>query len=240
MGDVKQQNWFAVGLDIIVVIVGIFLGMQVTDWNETRKNINDSEKFLQRIHDEVLISEKSSSRVRQRRLDLIRPLTGAAVALFDSEDKTALTDQHCAALATSHYFTISTPRLPSVAELMSAGRMQILQDDELRRDLIKLEQAFASLQTVVNQNNVVAHNLRSLHPTLIHSAPFFDAELGEMQGTYICDLAGMRKDRAFLNHASENLDTFDAYLRDGLRPWSNQIDTVHSQLDEILGISHSQ
>jgi len=35
---VKDQNWFAVGLDVIVVIVGIFLGMQVTDWNEHRKD----------------------------------------------------------------------------------------------------------------------------------------------------------------------------------------------------------
>jgi len=33
---IKEQNWFAVGLDVIVVIVGIFLGMQVTDWNDKR------------------------------------------------------------------------------------------------------------------------------------------------------------------------------------------------------------
>jgi len=34
---VKDQNWFAVGLNVIIVIVGIFLGMQVTDWNDNRK-----------------------------------------------------------------------------------------------------------------------------------------------------------------------------------------------------------
>ena len=34
---VIDQNWFAVGLDIIVVVVGIFLGMQVTEWNDDRK-----------------------------------------------------------------------------------------------------------------------------------------------------------------------------------------------------------
>ena len=32
MQHVKEQNWFAVGLDVIVVIVGIFLGMQVQKW----------------------------------------------------------------------------------------------------------------------------------------------------------------------------------------------------------------
>ena len=28
----SDQNWFAVGLDVLVVITGIFLGMQVTEW----------------------------------------------------------------------------------------------------------------------------------------------------------------------------------------------------------------
>jgi hypothetical protein len=29
MQHIKEQNWLAVGQDVIVVIVGIFLGMQV-------------------------------------------------------------------------------------------------------------------------------------------------------------------------------------------------------------------
>lgn len=37
MKHVTDQNWFAVGLDVIVVITGIFLGMQVTERNEERK-----------------------------------------------------------------------------------------------------------------------------------------------------------------------------------------------------------
>ncbi len=37
MKHVRDQNWFAVTLDVIVVITGIFLGMQVTDWNEQHK-----------------------------------------------------------------------------------------------------------------------------------------------------------------------------------------------------------
>ena len=36
---IKEQNGFAVGLDIIVVVVGIFLGMQVTEWNDYGLNL---------------------------------------------------------------------------------------------------------------------------------------------------------------------------------------------------------
>ena len=33
-----DQNWFAVGLDVVVVITGIFLGMQVSGWEEERED----------------------------------------------------------------------------------------------------------------------------------------------------------------------------------------------------------
>ena len=45
----KDQNWFAVGLDVIVVIVGIFLGMQVTEWNEERLLTKQEVKYLKAL-----------------------------------------------------------------------------------------------------------------------------------------------------------------------------------------------
>ncbi|CAN0603893.1 unnamed protein product, partial [Ectocarpus sp. 12 AP-2014] len=34
---VKDQNWFAVGLDFAIVIVGVFIGIQVSNWNESQR-----------------------------------------------------------------------------------------------------------------------------------------------------------------------------------------------------------
>ncbi len=42
---VKAQNWTAVGLDFVIVVVGVFIGIQVANWNEARQ---DQER-LQRI-----------------------------------------------------------------------------------------------------------------------------------------------------------------------------------------------
>lgn len=33
---VKDQNWFAVGLDFVIVVVGVFIGIQVANWNDER------------------------------------------------------------------------------------------------------------------------------------------------------------------------------------------------------------
>ena len=31
---VKAQNWFAVAIDFVIVVVGVFIGIQVSNWNE--------------------------------------------------------------------------------------------------------------------------------------------------------------------------------------------------------------
>lgn len=52
MKHVTDQNWFAVGLDVIVVITGIFLGMQVTEWNEDRKDMLKEKAVLEALFKE--------------------------------------------------------------------------------------------------------------------------------------------------------------------------------------------
>ena len=36
MRHVRDQNWIAVGLDFVIVVVGVFIGIQVANWNEER------------------------------------------------------------------------------------------------------------------------------------------------------------------------------------------------------------
>jgi hypothetical protein len=35
---VTTHNWFAVGIDVVIVIVGVFLGTQANNWNEARSD----------------------------------------------------------------------------------------------------------------------------------------------------------------------------------------------------------
>jgi len=50
---VTDPNWFAVGLDVLVVITGIFLGMQVTEWNEVRKKEVLEDQYLVRLQSDL-------------------------------------------------------------------------------------------------------------------------------------------------------------------------------------------
>jgi hypothetical protein len=238
MKHVTDQNWFAVGLDVLVVITGIFLGMQVSEWNEGRKDRIDGQDFISRIHNEILDAEQASKRVRERRLYLISPLNDAAKTIFDKSKSRALTDEQCLALGTSHYLNIAVSDLPSLTELMSAGRVAIIEDYQLRTALIEHQQRLGTLKELIQVMSPSLHNLAILHPNLIKLDPYFDESLGEMQSSYKCDLKAMQSSQLFLNSVSENIDSYDAYLRDALRPWSKHMSLVHSMLDDALNIEH--
>lgn len=236
---ITEQNWFTVVLEVLIVVVGIFIGLQVDDWNEGRKDRIDGKIFLERLHNDMLAAEQLSARVRDRRLDLIEELTEAANIIFDSEGQGELTDAQCFALSTSHYFNINISDLPSVTELMSVGRVAIIRNADLRTALVEFQLKAEALRTIISVQTPAAHNLPMDHPDLIASSPFFDEALGETQAHYRCDLAGMRVSQRFLNATSENVDGYDAYLRDGLVPWSDQLEKVHGFVDRALGIDHA-
>ncbi|MEM9667694.1 MAG: DUF6090 family protein [Pseudomonadota bacterium] len=49
-GHVKAQNWTAVGLDFFIVVIGVFIGIQVANWNDTRAEDRREKVLLQRLH----------------------------------------------------------------------------------------------------------------------------------------------------------------------------------------------
>lgn len=46
---VREQNWFAVGLDFVIVVLGVFIGIQVSNWNDARVDEGRARAYLERI-----------------------------------------------------------------------------------------------------------------------------------------------------------------------------------------------
>ena len=151
-----------------------------------------------------------------------------------------LTATECTAIVWSTAFNITAPGLPSVDELIGTGRMGIVQDTDLRTALVGLRQTRAALDASIAEKSTSSNfrHLPGAFPELFRLEVRFDDTLGEVQTSNDCDLASMRTNRPFLNQFSANADGYDAYVRDGLRPWSRELDRVHRLVDDALGIDH--
>ena len=50
---VKDQNWFAVFLDLLIVVIGVFIGIQVSGWNEERVGKKQAENLIKRLQVDI-------------------------------------------------------------------------------------------------------------------------------------------------------------------------------------------
>ena len=68
---IKSQNWSAVFLDIIVVIVGIYLGMQVTNWNDERKAKQDEQEYIEALKSDLVQVRTAIKNAQDAHLSLV-------------------------------------------------------------------------------------------------------------------------------------------------------------------------
>jgi hypothetical protein len=50
---VSTHNWFAVGVDVVIVVLGVFLGTQVNNWNEARLEAERGRHYRDRLISEL-------------------------------------------------------------------------------------------------------------------------------------------------------------------------------------------
>ncbi len=58
---VTEQNWFAVLLDLLIVVFGVFIGIQVSNWNEERAGEKQAQILIERLyadlgHDQAVLA----------------------------------------------------------------------------------------------------------------------------------------------------------------------------------------
>ena len=62
---IKDQNWFAVFLDFLIVVFGVYIGVQVGNWNENKLDSKDYNELLENVIIEMNNNLRRQQFVRQ-------------------------------------------------------------------------------------------------------------------------------------------------------------------------------
>jgi hypothetical protein len=202
---VKAQNWFAVGIDFVIVVVGVFIGIQVANWNEARRDRLAESQYLDRLEREIaeMVPQAEAGH------ELVRDRLERIIELRDhfatGEGADALDGKHCAALGTSHIFAATIFYPPTIKELISTGRILLIRDPATRTAILSLDQTYAEMSQLRTDIQIDRLPLARHYPDLINSgfSSWEDA---------ICDFEAMARNRAFLNIFYDNMRRYDAYV----------------------------
>lgn len=58
----KEQNWTAIGLEFVLLVAGVFFGIQVSNWNESRHEARQANENLARIQDDLATDRRNMQR----------------------------------------------------------------------------------------------------------------------------------------------------------------------------------
>lgn len=233
-----RMNWtYALG-EVLLIVVGVTLALAASSWYQVRQDGIDEQLFMSRLHEDIQLAEELTSRVRNRRLDTLQTLIAASDVIYSSGNGRPLTEEECSSIADSSNFNINISDLPSVDELAGTGRMAIIQEGELRRALVGMQQIRGTFPLLLYQLEANTTDLSLKYSGLIKRDTYLDSDSGEVRIRSLCDEDKMRTDQGFVNHLAVNVDQYDVYLRDGLKPWFAQIEKVHNLVDQSLGVQH--
>lgn len=139
----RSTNWFAVAVEMVVVTAGVLLAFQIEQWSESRRERREERRFMERLWDETAALEESLrdfERGHSEKAAGLRTIHGSLNNLTVLHDNSK-TMCRIAVLP-------SSPQPPTLSEISSTNRMDILQDLPLKQALRKLisDQTFAAGQ----------------------------------------------------------------------------------------------
>lgn len=239
---VADQNWFAVGLDFFIVVIGVFIGLQVANWNEARQDRADETIFLQDLHNDLLLASRQSARTEAIRFKQAKDLETSAELIFSEQHDRELTEAECTAIAYSHTNNVSRSRLPALIHLQSAGRIGIISDRLLTRELAELTQRHEVLDIVIRDTAgiAIANKYPDLFQTKAKWARVGNSIETERDVETRCRLERLVTHQPLINDITTNVDAYDAFMRDGFVPWTRQMRRVHDRVDALLGVKHEE
>lgn len=130
---VREQNWAAVAIEIVIVVFGVVVGFQITAWGQARQAAADEEQALRRLAAESesivdylgQIIAFNGARLRRLEADIGVLLDDSATAFSDSTEGAGL-------LQAFRYPAVAPPR-SVYDELTGSGRFGDLSSPDVRQ-----------------------------------------------------------------------------------------------------------
>lgn len=132
---VKKQNWTAIGIDFLIVVLGVFVATQVSNWNDANRDRQRGESYLASIHGELL----TDATAIERRVAFWRQVSGYGEAALAYAEHGTLKDgsawQTVLAFFQASQIWPYTATDTTYRELTSAGELDLIRDRDMRAAL---------------------------------------------------------------------------------------------------------
>ena len=148
VGRLRQHDWTAVAIELLIVVVGVFIGLQVSNWNEDRKETARGDEYLRRLSVEL---REDSRGLEQISAFWTKVGDYGAAAIAYAEDGTLVHGSAWQTLLAYYQASQVWPYRKSdvtFQEIRSNGDLLLIRDPGLRERISRHYSAAAGSQVV--------------------------------------------------------------------------------------------
>lgn len=127
---ITTHNWFAVGVDLAIVVLGVFLGIQASNWNAARLESNQEHHYRERLIAD-LRSNEADMRQRQFYYGQVRRHATAALRALE-EPSSPVGEQFLIDMYQATQIMPRTTKRHTYDEMISAGKGELLGGPAIR------------------------------------------------------------------------------------------------------------
>ena len=158
----RAQDWTAISIELVIVIVGVFVGMWVADWNEARVERGTTIRLLNQFKPEL-----SYQFDQYHRLQAYMATTGeyGQVALRGWRNDSSVSDkQFVIAAYQASQATGSVTNTQTWSSIFGSNQVQNISDPRLRQALIRVLSLDSSLTDYHQIFSAYRENVRHVIP----------------------------------------------------------------------------
>lgn len=138
---VREQNWTAIAIDFVIVVTGVFLGIQLGNWNEARGASAKEAAFKERLIEDLAANRERLAPFMARRERRLVIIERVEEMFFGDAAPRPLDENECTHLADGYIITLPPIEIPSITEAFTGGQIDLISDRELARALIAVKQS---------------------------------------------------------------------------------------------------
>jgi septum formation topological specificity factor MinE len=235
---VNDQNWFAVGIDFCIVVIGVFIGIQVANWNETQALDKEEKRYLQQLSAEyTTMGALLQDQTEDYRRFMIA--AGEMISHVQSDEPVAQ-DALFSSIDGARRGRLPPNSPPTLIELISSGKMDLIENDELRTQLVIVHERTESMGRIFDLTRKTLNDLAAVIQlyvdynvdVVINEADSFGASIRTARFDDV-DLEGMRRDPAIEAAFERYLTSHSNMLRVELRAL-DEVNKLRAMIDEEL------
>ena len=165
---VRAQNWLAIAIDFVIVVMGVFIGIQVSNWNAAQQDVREAREYIERIQED-LRGNQDDMRIRAAYFSRIREHALAALDArqtpADDIDEQFLVDSFIASFTLVRSYQRNT-----YDELLSAGAMNKIPNIEIRNRIAEYYRVSEGSLYYMNSVPTYEDGLRRAMPYAVQAA----------------------------------------------------------------------